>query len=350
MSERVGATIEADAPAVPAAEPGAVPARSTRVWQGTAGQGPLSTEGWPHAPVSVVILTFNEEANIRDCILSCGWCDDVHVLDSGSTDRTREIAESLGAKVTVHPFRSFGDQRNWAIDHVPCKYPWHFHLDADERFTRELVEEMLRELGTDGSRSAKAAYLCPSKMMLFGRWLKYSGGYPSYQVRLFRFGQCRFVDFGHGQREDCHGEIGTLVQPYTHFNFSKGLLEWFYKHNDYSSREGREAMMIRGHGKPRMRQLFSGDSTARRRAWKNFSYFMKGRAAWRFLYNYILRGGILDGAAGFHYCAMISVYEYWTELKIKETAIPWTELNNRLVGKLLAERPERPGASRGSAA
>lgn len=288
-------------------------------------------------PISVIILTFNEEVNIRDCIASCAWCDDIHVLDSGSKDRTCEIARAMGATVHVNKFKSFGDQRNWAIDHIACKHPWHFHLDADERFTPDLLTEMLDRLGPDGSKSDCAAYQCPSKMILMGRWLKWSGGYPSYQVRLFKFGECRFMDFGHGQREDTHGKVGILDEPYMHFNFSKGLLEWFYKHNDYSSREGNEGVLIRSHGKPTWGQLITSDHVAKRRAWKNMSYFMKGRALWRFLYNYVFRLGVLDGVAGFRYCSMISSYEYWTELKIKEKARSWAPATNALTEKMLRE-------------
>lgn len=289
-------------------------------------------------PISVVILTFNEELNIRDCLASCAWCDDVHVLDSGSKDRTAEIARAMGATVHVNKFKSFGEQRNWAIDHIPCKHPWHFHLDADERFTPDLLVELARRLGPDGSASDCAAYQCPSKMILMGRWLKWSGGYPSYQVRLFRYGQCRFVDFGHGQREDTTGTIGVIDTPYMHYNFSKGLLEWFYKHNDYSSREGNEALIIYAGGRPTFKQLISGDGVSRRRSWKNMSYFLVGRSIWRFLYNYVYRLGLLDGIAGFRYCAMISSYEYWTELKIKEKANPWTDATNQLVARMLSER------------
>jgi hypothetical protein len=101
-------------------------------------------------------------------------------------------------------------------------------------------------------------------------------------------------------------------------------------------------MLIRSGGKPTVQQLFSTrDSTAKRRAWKNFSYFMRGRAIVRFLYNFIFRRGILDGMAGLHYCAMISVYEYWTELKIVERAKPWGEKTQRLVDKMLGEQSAR---------
>lgn len=324
------------------------PPAGERTLPGTAGV-PADARLWgtlPKPPVSIVILTFNEALNIRECIESCAWCDDVHVLDSGSTDGTQEIARSLGATVHINKFKSFGDQRNWAIDHIPCKYPWHFHLDADERFMPELVREMHRRLKDDGAGEGFDAYLCPSKMILMGRWLKYSGGYPSYQVRLFRYGKCRFVDFGHGQREDCAGKIGTIVEPYMHYNFSKGLLEWFYKHNDYSSREANEAMLIRTQGKPSLSQLLTGDPTTKRRHWKNMSYFVRGRFIFRFLYNYVLRGGFLDGAAGVRYCSMISSYEYWTELKIRERAYPWNERTMQLANKLLREE-RSPGAKGG---
>ena len=96
---------------------------------------PTPMPGTSRVPVSVVILTLNEEINIAQCLASCAWCDDVHVLDSGSTDRTREIAEEKGATVHINPFESCGAQRNWAIDNIPTKYNWIFHLDADEQFT-----------------------------------------------------------------------------------------------------------------------------------------------------------------------------------------------------------------------
>jgi len=319
----------------------------------TSGQLPVRHPAGLRLPISVVILTYNEESNIRDCIASCDWCDDVHVLDSGSKDQTVAIALAQGATVHQNKFKSFGDQRNWAIDNIPCKHPWHFHLDADERFSPALLDEMLDLIGPDGRKSACAAFQCPSKMIFMGRWLKWSGGYPTYQVRLFKHGQCRFVDFGHGQREDTTGQVGVLATPYIHYNFSKGLLEWFYKHNDYSTREANEALLIRRGGRPTLGQLVSGEAVAKRRAWKNMSYFLKGRAIWRFLYNYILRLGLLDGWSGLRYCAMLGSYEYWTELKIKEQADAWGPTTAALVEKMLAEpattSSPRPATNTGDA-
>ena len=143
----------------------------------------------PRPAVSVVVLTLNEEINIEECLASCAFSDDVHVLDSGSTDRTCEIARRAGATVHVHPFESHGKQHNWATDNIDMKHDWVFHLDADERFTPEIIEEMRQLLERD---PAEAGFHVPNKLMFMGRWLKRSGGYPTYQMRLFHKGRMRF--------------------------------------------------------------------------------------------------------------------------------------------------------------
>lgn len=293
----------------------------------------VSRRGVP--PISVVILTLNEQDNIAQCIRSCAWwCDDIHLLDSGSTDRTREIAASMGVTVHVNPFKSFGQQRNWAIDNIPCKHRWHFHLDADERFTPELVAEIVSEIGADGKSSEHGAYLVPNKIIFLGKWLKYSGGYPAYQVRLFRPEVCRFIDFGHGQREHCSGTVARLEQPYIHLSFSKGLVEWFSKHNQYSTRESDEGILVRAGPRPTRKDIFGKDPVTRRRAFKNLSYFLYGRALLRFLYSFVYRRGFLDGFVGFHYCAMMAMYEYWIEIKIREHESEWLLKTNAQAERL----------------
>jgi glycosyltransferase involved in cell wall biosynthesis len=287
-------------------------------------------------PVSVIILTRNEEKNILACLESCRWCDDVHVLDCGSTDRTQEIARQWGAQVHFNPFVSFGVQRNWAIDHIPCKNTWHFHLDADERFTPAIVAEMLRLMGPDGKGSRLAAYFVPSKLMFGDKWLRYSGGYPTYQVRFFHSGKCRFVDYGHTQREECAGEIGWMVNPYLHYEFSRGMAEWFTKHNDYSTAEAREAVAVRSRGMS-FAGMASADALTRRRALKNLSFFFRARDVFRFIYMYFPRVGWLDAVPGFHYCMMMSSYEYWIELKIREQELGWPNRTTALAERLLAE-------------
>lgn len=264
-------------------------------------------------PVSIVILTLNEEANIGACLDSCSWCDDVHVLDSGSTDRTREIAESKGASVWEHPFESFGAQRNWAIENIPTRHEWIFHLDADERFTPEIVDEMRRVLEADPD---EAGFHVPSKLMFMGKWLKRSGGYPAYQMRLFHKRRMRFADHGHGQREQTDGAVGRLREPYLHYNFSKGLEDWFDKHNRYSGQEAAQTLRSIEPIGASLRGLASLDAVRRRRALKSLGYRLPCRPLLAALYMLLVKGGVFDGRAGWTYIAMRKTYEQMIDIKL----------------------------------
>ncbi|QOV91088.1 glycosyltransferase [Humisphaera borealis] len=267
-------------------------------------------------PVSVVILTKDEEANIEDCLRSCAWCDDVHVLDSGSKDRTTEIAARLGATVHYHPFTSFGEQRNWAIDNIEHKYDWVFHLDADERFTPDLVEELQSTIAREPD---DAGFYVPHKLMFMGRWLRYAeGGYPIYQMRFFHRERMRFRDYGHGQREATDGRIGILHRPYLHFNISKGLDDWIDKHNHYSALEASETFALLS-GKPTTSYSAFGNAIERRRFLKSRVYpKLPGTWFGRFVWMYFLRFGFLDGKAGLQYCLLMSSYDLFTSLKLSE--------------------------------
>lgn len=264
-------------------------------------------------PLSIVILTLNEQANIADCIRSCAPCTDIHVLDSGSQDRTREIAESLGARVWVHPFESFGAQRNWAIDNIDTRHDWIFHLDADERLTPELIAELRRVLARD---PPDAGFLVPHKLMFMGRWLRRTATYPTYQVRLFHKNRMRFTDYGHGQREDTHGHIGRLEVPYLHYAFSKGLFDWFDKHNRYSSLEA--IQFIRQEERlPPLSDLLAHDPIQRRRAWKRVLYGVPGWPVMHMLIRLFVFGGILEGKAGISYATLLAMYEQMIRLKLR---------------------------------
>ncbi|RMD61105.1 MAG: glycosyltransferase, partial [Planctomycetota bacterium] len=255
----------------------------------------------------------NEEVNIEGCLESCAWCDDVHVLDSGSTDRTVEIARSMGAQVHTHPFESFGAQRNWAIDNIRTKHDWIFHLDADERFTPALVEEMARALERE---PAAAGFHVPSKLIFMGRWLKRAGGYPTYQMRLFHKERMRFRDYGHGQREATEGVVATLHEPYIHFPFSKGLEEWYDKHNRYSTLEARELLASRRE-RIGVGALWSFDPVARRRAWKVLGYRLPWRPAARWAATMVLQGGVLEGRPAWLYASLLASYERMISQKVR---------------------------------
>ncbi len=251
---------------------------------------------------SVLILTLNEERNLPACLASVAGCDDIVVLDSGSTDRTAELARAAGARVFVHRFESFAHQRNHAHIAVDFRHPWVFHLDADERFTPALFDECAAcptDTPLDGWWAAP-------KMLFQGRWLPHCTDYPAWQARFVRARGFEFVQAGHGQREAPLMRMGRLKENYLHEMMAGGEAEWLAKHRRYAREE---AAAHRAGGGPGWRALFFPDALARRRALKKFSYRLPGRPALRFVYQYVLRRGFLDGAAGWRYCRLLARYE-----------------------------------------
>ena len=266
-----------------------------------------------NVPVSVVILTFQEAGNIADCIRSCRGLGDVHVLDSGSTDGTCAVAAAEGARVWTHPFSSFAAQRNWAIDHITCRHEWILHLDADERVTPALCDELLSVLE---GRPSHAGFYVPSKLMYMGRWLRRCAQYPTYQMRVFHRDRMRFADHGHGQREVTKGTIGTLHEPYEHWAFSKGLDDWIAKHNRYSSQE--VAQILADGSGLRLGDLASGDPVARRRALKRLAARLPRRDWLRAFQMLVIHGGIIEGRAGLDYTGLMCMYERMIALKLAD--------------------------------
>lgn len=265
--------------------------------------------------VAALILTRNEERNLPDCLASVSWCEDVCVLDSGSEDGTVSLARRLGARVMERPFDTFAAQRNAGLESGALRGEWVLHLDADERVTPALRDEILRTTGA----ASRDAYRVASKLMFQGKWLKRAGMYPAYQVRLGRRDVLRFVQVGHGQREDLPGDrVGTLVEPLIHEGFSKGIADWIDRHNRYSSDEARESFASTQGVRALAAGLLSRDSVTRRRSLKALAWRLPCRPQLRFLYMAVLRGGLLDGGAGLQYCRMMAFYEFMTDLKTRE--------------------------------
>jgi glycosyltransferase involved in cell wall biosynthesis len=265
--------------------------------------------------ISVVILTYNESANIERCIESVAWSDDVLVIDSGSTDGTWEMGERLGARVMIRPFDNFAAQRNFALDHGQLKHEWVLHLDADEVVSPELKEE-IQKIAREGR--GKPGYRVPSRLMLMGKWLKYSGMYPSYQVRFGSRDGMRFHMVGHGQRELLEpDQVGTLDGDLIHYNFSKGISEWLTKHARYARDEA--ILALQSADDYRWRDLFgTKDKVERRRILKGLSNSMPMRPLIRFAYVYFLRRGFLDGRAGLRYAMLIAVYQWAIDMNMIE--------------------------------
>jgi len=258
--------------------------------------------------VSVLLLTFNEERNLPRCLSALKWCDDVVVVDSGSTDATLDIARSAGARIVCRPFDSFASQRNFGVERGTPAHEWVLHLDADEVVTEEFVRklDMLKPADDVG------AYRIPSKLMLHGQWIKHAGMYPAYQVRLGHRQRMRFKQVGHGQREDIQGfRVETFDVPYLHYNFSHGIATWFQKHLRYAQDEAvllGAADDAKAAGASR---IVGSSGTDRRRRLKKLAghlpFYLRPLA--RFLYVYIWKRGFLDGRIGLQYALMLSVYE-----------------------------------------
>jgi glycosyltransferase involved in cell wall biosynthesis len=265
--------------------------------------------------VSVLILTFNEEVNLGRCLDSVAWSDDVVVVDSYSSDRTVEIAKAKGARVLQNRFVDFAAQRNFGVTQGNLAHDWVLHLDADEI----VPEELRAEIFAAASASSFSAYRMASKTMFEGRWLRFAGMFPAYQVRLGRKDKLRFKMTGHGQREMLDArEVGTLKSALIHYSFSKGLDDWFARHNRYSAAEARENLESLISGSAVWRELVSPSLTERRRALKALSIHLPCRPLLRFLYMFFLHVGFLDGLPGYRYCRLVALYEHMIVLKLRE--------------------------------
>jgi len=259
--------------------------------------------------VSALILTLNEEQTLPRCLASLRDCDDIVVLDSGSTDRTTQIARAHGARIFVNPFRNFAQQRNYAHEHIAFRHPWLIHLDADESMTPSLWAKCC-EIAAREAQDAQPLdgfYVAP-KMVFQNRWIPHCTDYPSYQARLVHTQRFRFIEVGHGQREAPGLRLGTLRTSYLHDLSASGEADWLAKHRRYAAAE------VTAHLSPttppvHFADLFSRKKITRRRTLKRFAFHLPLRPQLRFFYQYFLRRGFLDGLPGFRYCRLLMHYE-----------------------------------------
>jgi glycosyltransferase involved in cell wall biosynthesis len=254
--------------------------------------------------VSVVILTYQEEIAIADCLRSIEGFDDIHVLDSGSTDQTLDISRQFLCSVAENPFHSFAQQRNWALEHLPLKYDWVLFLDADERATPVFKDVLYRKV--QQADDSTAGYYCCWKLMLENTWLRRSDLYPRWQFRLLHKKRACFTDFGHGQKENVHtGKIEYLQEPYLHYAFIKGWENWWKKHLYYAKHEAIE----RSKHQLRIKELFSSHTSEMNKALKTVLTRLPLWPFFRWFYPWVVRGGFLDGKGSFQYCWNISRFE-----------------------------------------
>lgn len=276
--------------------------------------------------VSIFIQTLNEEDNLPGLLESVLWADDIVVLDSLSTDSTREICEAAGARWFERAYDGRGNHQNWAMENIEFKHQWVFYLDADERMTPELRSEIesIAAGWSSGSCSNDyndpVAYYCGRKNIFRGRWLKHAMP-PGNIMRFFQPATIRFArDANPVPIVD--GQIGYLKEHFVHYNFSKGIREWVERHNRYSTYEANETVRALSENPVQISNLFSSDRNTRRLELKNISFRMPMRPMFKFLYMFVLGRGFLDGRAGWTYCRLQAMYEYMIVLKVRELNRP----------------------------
>jgi len=255
--------------------------------------------------ISTLILTMNEAENLRRLLAELRWCDDIVVLDSGSTDETVAVARRAGARVFCRSYDDEKSQRTYSIG-LPFKYKWVYNPDADEIPTENLISEMERVVRSGPTEVA--AYRCRFKNMFMNRWLRYSSLYPTWVVRIFKPDKLRF-EREVNLRYIVDGEEGRLRSHFLHYSFAKGIEEWMRKHVRYARLEALETIRSLHGGSPSFLDLFATNPIDRRCALKEWSFRMPFRPLLRFLYMYILRRGFADGRAGLIYCRLLALYE-----------------------------------------
>jgi glycosyltransferase involved in cell wall biosynthesis len=264
----------------------------------------------PRAPVTLVVLTFNEERNLPACLDSvAGWAADLVVVDSGSTDRTVAMAREYGARVVEHPFETHTRQWQWALANVPLTTDWVLALDADQRLTPELRTEIAERLRQPGET---AGFFLNRRQIFRGRWIRHGGYYPKYLLKLFRRAS---VSLDATELVDHHFQVAGPTQ-----NLGFDMIEdnqneasiavWTAKHNRYAALQARQDVLresLTGDAVGESRTTAaapahrdgSPDARTRRlkRVWHRLPLFV--RPCLYVFYRYVLRLGFLDGKEGF---------------------------------------------------
>jgi glycosyltransferase involved in cell wall biosynthesis len=239
--------------------------------------------------VAVVLIVRNEAARLRDCLASIRWADEIVILDTGSTDETVAIAREFTGKVHSAAFSGFGPLKNQALDLATCD--WILSVDADERVTPELQQEIMVALRADPGH---AGYLVPRLSYLCGRPMRHGGWWPDYVARLVRRGQGRFTDVPVHEELVIRGSTGRLAAPLLHDAYDN-LEQVLEKLNRYSTLAA-EKMHRAGRRAGVMTALVHG--------------------AWSFFRTYVLQLGLLDGRRGLILAVLNAEHSYYRYAKL----------------------------------
>ncbi|MDB9493250.1 glycosyltransferase family 2 protein [Spirulina major CS-329] len=278
-------------------------------------------------PVSVLIPAKNEESNLPACLDSVARADEVFVVDSQSSDRSVEIAESHGATVVQFHFNGrWPKKKNWSLENLPFRNDWVLIVDCDERITPELWDEIAQRI----QDPTHQGYYLNRRVYFLGKWIRHGGKYPDWNLRLFhhrlgRYENLNTEEIRNTGDNEVHehvildGSVGYLKEDMLHIDF-RDIYHWLARHNRYSNWEARVYYnLLTGKGKDGTigANLF-GDAVQRKRFLKTIWVRLPFKPTLRFVLFYILRLGFLDGHAGYTYGRLLSQYEYQIGVKLYE--------------------------------
>lgn len=272
--------------------------------------------------ITAIILTKNEEVNIRRCIESLGdLADRIVVVDSGSTDDTVNIAKALGAEIYVHPFKHYADQFNWALDNTNIDTTWVYRIDADEAMTDELREEVALECQRHNSDDV-SMFLMKHKLFFLGKYLKHGGVYPFIKVTIFKPAFARFEYRAMGEHVVAEsGTTITLKNDCLHFD-CKDLSSFIDKHNQYATREVSDYFSRRQAISDQAILYDQAEKTKKIRDGFYYKLPKFFRARLYYWYRYYILLGFLDGRPGKIYAYIQAYfYRYSIDAKIYEAEI-----------------------------
>lgn len=271
--------------------------------------------------LTVVILTFNEQQHIQRCLESVsGLANRVVIIDSQSTDQTREIASSMGAEIYINPWINYAKQFNWGLDNAHITTDWVMRLDADEIVTPELAKQLKQQLPIMATTTA--GITINRQIHFMGQWIKQGAIYPIRSLRVWRNNQGRCENRWMDEHILVEGVIEHINADIADINLNN-ITWWINKHNNYATREAIDLLM----GEMKV-SLVDNKTTvmnfsARLKRWLKHSVYahlpLGMRALIYFLYRYIFRFGFLDGWPGLVFNVLQGFwYRFLVDVKVYE--------------------------------
>ncbi|MGB2705791.1 MAG: glycosyltransferase family 2 protein [Candidatus Omnitrophota bacterium] len=271
-------------------------------------------------PISVLILTKDEEPNIRQCLESIKWADEIFIVDSGSSDKTLEIAGEYTGEISYHPFENYSRQRNNALNNLPVNNGWVLNLDADHRVSEDLRRELFALFEKEINKDIKG-FLISRRTIFMKRWIRHGGHYPTYHAVLFRKGYGFCEDRLYDQHFVVNGKVKILKGDIIDI-ITDSITKFIERHNRWSTLEAAEfltgnpsekssAVRPDPFGNPMERRRFLRDT------YNRAPLFI--RAFLYFLLRYFFRLGFLDGKEGFVFHFLQGFwYRFLVDAKIYE--------------------------------